>query len=229
MTRNADLHTSTEDNNQLRADVAARQAIEKNNDDLLAVPRNALDNDTARNTAREDVANLIGIKNEAERFFAALAIGDTAEKQAAYKTELQTANPDIAKETETLRAVITDNERQFERENRQNGAFSGINAQTRQPELFPYVEPHETRNILEMPKSDKALVAEAVAGAMIDAKVSDPAQREALKAAVSTRMSERERAGKVPTIPIYDKSATIQTHQHERTGPVVERNTERTH
>ena len=132
-------------NNSLRSDIAARQAIEKNNDGLLAVPRNALDNNTARDTAREDVANFNGIKNEAERFFAALAIGDTAEKQAAYKAELQTINPAIAKETETLRAVITDYERQFERDNRQDGAFSGINAQTKQPELFPYVEPIEKR------------------------------------------------------------------------------------
>ena len=132
-------------NNSLRSDIAARQAIEKNNDGLLAVPRNALDNNTARDTAREDVANFNGIKNEAERFFAALAIGDTAEKQAAYKAELQTINPAIAKEAETLRAVITDYERQFERDNRQDGAFSGINAQTRQPELFPYVEPIEKR------------------------------------------------------------------------------------
>lgn len=139
------MDASTNQNNSLRSDVAARQAIEKNNDDLLAVPRNALDNNAARDTAREDVANFSGIKNEAERFFAALAIGDTAEKQAAYKAELLTINPDIAKEAESLRAVITDYERQFERGNRQDGAFSGINAQTRQPELFPYVEPVEKR------------------------------------------------------------------------------------
>lgn len=80
------MDASTNQNNSLRSDVAARQAIEKNNDDLLAVPRNALDNNAARDTAREDVANFSGIKNEAERFFAALAIGDTAEKRDKVKS-----------------------------------------------------------------------------------------------------------------------------------------------
>lgn len=152
----------------LSADVAARQAIEKNNDGLLAVPRNALDDSTARDTAREDVANFSGIKNEAERFFAALAIGDTAEKQAAYKAELQGINPDIAKEAEHLRTFITDYERQFERDNRQDGAFSGINAQTRQPELFEYVDPRnevtiETSGRKSLDGSDYELTAEDAA------------------------------------------------------------------
>ncbi|MEJ7139542.1 LPD7 domain-containing protein [Amphibiibacter pelophylacis] len=84
------------------------------------------------------------------------------------------------------------------------------------------------RNQWDVEKSDKAKVAEAVASAFIDSKVKDPAQREALKAAVGARMAEREKANKVPAVPVYDKAAPAKTQQAERTGPVVERNAERT-
>lgn len=84
------------------------------------------------------------------------------------------------------------------------------------------------RNQWDVAKSDKAKVAEAVASALIDSKVKDPAQREALKAAVGARMAEREKANKVPSVPVYDKAAPAQSQQQERTGPVVERNSERT-
>jgi Large polyvalent protein-associated domain 7 len=84
------------------------------------------------------------------------------------------------------------------------------------------------RNSWDVQKSDKAKVAEAVASALIDSKVKNPAQREALKAAVGARMAERDKANKVPTVPVYDKAAPAKTQQQERTGPVVERNSERT-
>lgn len=84
------------------------------------------------------------------------------------------------------------------------------------------------RNAWEVTKSDKHKVVEAVAAAVIDAKVQDPAQRQALKAAVDARLVERAKAGKVPTVTIYDKDAPAKIQQPERTGPVVERNAERT-
>lgn len=84
------------------------------------------------------------------------------------------------------------------------------------------------RNQWDVQKSDKAKVAEAVASAFIDSKVKDPAQREALKAAVGARMAEREKVNKVPAVPVYDKAAPAKSQQPERTGPVVECNAERT-
>lgn len=84
------------------------------------------------------------------------------------------------------------------------------------------------RNAWEVTKSDKHKVVEAVAAAVIDAKVKDPAQRQALKAAVDARLVERAKAGKVPSVAVYDKDAPAKTQQPERTGPVVERNAERT-
>lgn len=89
-------------------------------------------------------------------------------------------------------------------------------------------EPIETnRNTWEVQKSDKHKVVEAVAAALIDAKVKDPAQREALRQAVDTRLQERAKAGKVPAVAVYDKAAPSKSHDAERTRPVVERNSER--
>jgi len=84
------------------------------------------------------------------------------------------------------------------------------------------------RNKWNVQKSDKHIVAEAVADALIDSKVKDPAQRDALKAAVGARLVERETIGKMPAVPVYDKTAPPKTQTRERTGPVVERNSERT-
>lgn len=84
------------------------------------------------------------------------------------------------------------------------------------------------RNTWDVQKSDKYKTVEAVAAAFIDKNVKDPIVREALKTAVDARLIERERAGKMPTVPIYDKSAPTHAQQPERTGPVVERNAERT-
>lgn len=84
------------------------------------------------------------------------------------------------------------------------------------------------RNQWNVQKSEKAQVAEAVASALIDAKVKDPAQREALKAAVGARIAERDKENTVPAIAVYDKKAPAKSQQQERTGPVVERNAERT-
>lgn len=84
------------------------------------------------------------------------------------------------------------------------------------------------RNQWDVQKSEKAQVAEAVASAYIDAKVKDPAQREALKAAVNARMAELDKTNRVPAVPVYDKDARSKSQQQERTGPVVERNAERT-
>ena len=76
--------------------------------------------------------------------------------------------------------------------------------------------------------SEKAKVAQAVASALIDEKIKDPVQRDALKAAVSARMVEREKVNMIPSVPVYDKTAPAKSREPERTGPIVERNSERT-
>lgn len=82
------------------------------------------------------------------------------------------------------------------------------------------------RNEWTVEKSDKHKIVEAVAAKVIDAKVKDPAQREQLRKAIDARLVERAQQGKIPTVKVYDKDA--QGPQQDRTGPVVERNSERT-
>jgi hypothetical protein len=82
------------------------------------------------------------------------------------------------------------------------------------------------RNTWKVQKSDRHKIAEAVASALIDARVPDQAQRDALKEAVGARLAERDRVGKVPAVPVYDRAAP--SRAQERTGPMVERNAERT-
>lgn len=82
------------------------------------------------------------------------------------------------------------------------------------------------RNEWIVEKSDKHKIVEAVAAKVIDAQVKDPAQREQLRKAIDARLVERAQQGKIPTVKVYDKDA--QGPQQDRTGPVVERNSERT-
>ena len=83
------------------------------------------------------------------------------------------------------------------------------------------------RNTWEVQISEKGKVVQAVAGALIDSKVKDPASQQALKAAVDARLVQREQAGRVPEVPVYDHNAAKQQPQQERISPQVER-TERT-
>lgn len=76
-------------------------------------------------------------------------------------------------------------------------------------------------------RSDKAKVVEAVAGAFIDAKVQDPAKREALKAAIGARTNERETANNVPSVAVFDKEAP-KSKSTGRAVPSVEVNAEHT-
>lgn len=71
-------------------------------------------------------------------------------------------------------------------------------------------------------------VVEALAAAVIDAKVKDPAQRAELKAAIEARLAERAKAGTIPSIPVYDKQAHAKGQQPDRDRPQGKNNTERT-
>ena len=77
-------------------------------------------------------------------------------------------------------------------------------------------------------RSDKAKVVAAVASEVLSKKIKNPKQREAIMQAIYERLEEREKAGKVPSVPIYDKGAPTTQQQPEHTRPQVERNAERT-
>lgn len=84
------------------------------------------------------------------------------------------------------------------------------------------------RNTWEAHKSDKAKVVEAVAAQVLKEQVQDPKQRDAIMQAVNTRLAERELKGRVPSVPVYDRSAPPAQRNPERARPPVERNAERT-
>lgn len=101
--------------------------------------------------------------------------------------------------------------------------------QTRQDDL------HDARKVQAAPqpektpeRSDKAKVVAAVAAEVLAEKVKDPKQRDAIMKAINERLEQRERAGKVPSVPVYDKAAPTTQKQPERSRPQVERNAERT-
>lgn len=85
------------------------------------------------------------------------------------------------------------------------------------------------RNTWEVQKSDRAKVIEAVAAEVLKEKgVTDDKQRNAIIKAVNERLEQREKEGRVPAVPIYDKKAPSRQKQAERTRPQIERNAERT-
>lgn len=77
-------------------------------------------------------------------------------------------------------------------------------------------------------RSDKAKVVAAVAAEVLAEKVKDPKQRDAIMKAINERLEQREKTGKVPSVPVYDKAAPTTQQQPERSRPQVERNAERT-
>ena len=77
-------------------------------------------------------------------------------------------------------------------------------------------------------RSDKAKVVAAVAAEVLAEKVKDPKQRDAIMKAINEKLEQREKAGKVPSVPVYDKAAPTTQQQPEHSRPQVERNAERT-
>jgi len=65
---------------------------------------------------------------------------------------------------------------------------------------------------------DRSDVVESVAGKLFDEEIDDPNIREAIKASMSKRLEERERAGTVPAVPMYDShapaAAAKREHEH---------------
>jgi len=77
-------------------------------------------------------------------------------------------------------------------------------------------------------RSDKGKVVAAVAAEVLAEKVKDPKQREAIMQAIHQRIEQREKAGTMPAVPVYDKAAPSTQQQPDRARPPVERNAERT-
>lgn len=88
----------------------ALRAVERRNDELLPVGRDALTVAQARNALKQDLASLDAIKDQGARYQAAVAMGDNARTQANYRAELQLQAPETAKE---VQAATTENDRRI--------------------------------------------------------------------------------------------------------------------
>lgn len=87
-------------------DLGHHRAIEKNRDDIAAIPRDALTVERAQELVWEDAKALRGIQDKDERLLAALAIEANASRHANYKNELLRQDPEVSKEVEAARGEV---------------------------------------------------------------------------------------------------------------------------
>lgn len=106
-------------------EVQARKAIETNNDGLLVVPTDALDSATAQLMVEEDVNSLNSLIHPVERYFGAVAIGDSAKCQSAYRHHLQLHAPDVLNE---VQAAVAENQRRIDaKDERKKADWAAMN------------------------------------------------------------------------------------------------------
>lgn len=79
-------------------------------------------------------------------------------------------------------------------------------------------------------KPDRQKVAEAVAAKVVGEKLKDqdPAIQRQVMQRIQQGLEQRALVGRIPAIPVYDKSAPSKTKDADRIRPQVERNSERT-
>jgi hypothetical protein len=81
------------------ASLLALAQIDRSNADTLAIPRDAMDGEMAREWVRDDLAALKQIGSASDRDIALRAMGHTAASQGAYREELTRQAPEVAKST----------------------------------------------------------------------------------------------------------------------------------
>ncbi len=84
------------------------------------------------------------------------------------------------------------------------------------------------RNTWDVKKSDRAKVVSAVAAEIMKEKGLSQQEQQTVMKAITERLEQREKQGKVPAVPMYDKNAPSTNQQAQRIKPQVEHNTERT-
>lgn len=100
------------------------RAIERRNDELLPVPRDALPVKDARELVRQDLDALSTIKGQDSRYMAAVAIANNAITQANYRAELQLQAPEVAKEVQA--AAAENMRREADKESRKATEFASM-------------------------------------------------------------------------------------------------------
>lgn len=104
----------------------AVRAIERRNAEVMPIARDGMTLPQARSAVREDLDAFSTIRDPAARHMAAVAISDNAKTQAAYRSELQSQAPEVAKE---IAAAAAENERRASEKERRKGIdFDSIQA-----------------------------------------------------------------------------------------------------
>ncbi len=83
----------------------ARREIERRLDARRDLPANSMDQGTARSAVSQDLASMSMIRDSNNRHSAAVAIGDTAARQAAYRDELRRRGPAVLKEAQAAQQL----------------------------------------------------------------------------------------------------------------------------
>ena len=100
----------------------ALRAVERRNDELLPISRDAMTVAEARNAVKHDLASMSAIKDDGARFQAAVVMADNTRTQANYRAELQLQAPEVAKE---VQAATAENDRRVaEKDDRKTADFT---------------------------------------------------------------------------------------------------------
>lgn len=110
-------------------EVQARKSIERNADELAAIPRNQLNVEAARTAVRDDLAALRSIKDPTERHFAAATVSHIASEQTTYRDELKRQDPILAKEVD--KAGVENQRRINNKDERKAEEFADMTAPVR--------------------------------------------------------------------------------------------------
>lgn len=108
-------------------DAQAGRAIERNREAMAtAKDKGTLTEGAAKQYAEQDAASLKGIEDKTERRFAAVAVGENALDNQAYREELERRAPELAKEA---REAVADNDRrQANKEDRKAADMQAMDA-----------------------------------------------------------------------------------------------------
>lgn len=100
------------------------RAIERRNNELLPVPRDALSVQDVREHVRQDLEALSTIKGQDSRHMAAVTIADNASSQANYRAELQLQALEVFKEVQA--AAAENLRREVDKDSRKSADFASM-------------------------------------------------------------------------------------------------------
>nr|MDQ2733583.1 toprim domain-containing protein [Pseudomonadota bacterium] len=126
------------------ADVKRRKAIEERHEQVLALPPNSLDERSARQVVKQDVAAWNGIDNPGERYEASLAMRSNVESQSTYKAALAQQDPHAA---EAVALAYAKEQQLISAKEDRKAADMGASPAKTQANSIEYVFPREIQGL----------------------------------------------------------------------------------